>query len=173
MIRYFLAKGDRALNAVITEGLDCVTCSNPPPSVDIATLGMKTYCSTCKQEGFIAPRGLRLPGTGPNGKQWALSGDVNICGCNPSPVFYAERGMSMSITGELAVTPMGKDASTVRTHSAARHWISFALKESGGCRGLRCVARFDDGTESYGTFSSDNTVRFERFDNGEPPPAHC
>jgi hypothetical protein len=165
MIRYFLARGDRAGDAVITEGLDSVTCSNPPPSVNIATLGMKTYCSACKQEGFIAPRGPRLPGSAPNGKQWALSGDINICGCNPSPIFYAERGMSMSITPQKAVMLMGKDANTARTSSVGRHWISFALSERGSCSGLHCVARFDDGTENYGTFSSDNTVRFERFDN--------
>jgi hypothetical protein len=38
MIRYFLARGDRAGSAVITEGLKNVTCSNPPPEVNIATL---------------------------------------------------------------------------------------------------------------------------------------
>lgn len=98
MIRYFLAKGDRARNAVIVEGLDSVTCSNPPPSVSIATLDMKTYCTACERDGYIAPAGPRWPGTGPNGKQWALSGDINVCGCNPSPVFYAERGMRMIFT---------------------------------------------------------------------------
>ncbi|MCA8258893.1 hypothetical protein LGM89_37055, partial [Burkholderia sp. AU31624] len=98
MIRYFLAKGDRAGEAVIVEGLDRVTCSNPPPMVHIATLDMKTYCSACKREGYIAPQGPRWPGTGPNGKQWALSGDINVCGCNPPPIFYAERGMRMTFT---------------------------------------------------------------------------
>jgi hypothetical protein len=44
MIRYFLAKGDRAGSATITEGLEGVTCSNPPPRVQIATLYMKTHC---------------------------------------------------------------------------------------------------------------------------------
>jgi hypothetical protein len=97
MIRYFLAKGDRAGGATIIDGLKQVTCSNPPPRVEIATLGMKTYCATCKNEGFIAPKGPRRKGTAPNGKGWALSGDVNICGCNPSPVFYAERGMKMTL----------------------------------------------------------------------------
>ncbi|WP_126227238.1 PAAR domain-containing protein [Burkholderia ambifaria] len=103
MIRYFLAKGDRAGDAVIIEGLDTVTCSNPPPTVYIATLDMKTYCAACKREGYIAPQGPRWPGTGPNGKQWALSGDINVCGCNPPPIFYAERGMRMIFTtGEIA-----------------------------------------------------------------------
>jgi hypothetical protein len=102
MIRYFLAKGDRAGSAMIIEGLPTVTCSNPPPRVEIATLDMKTYCTACKRKGFIAPKGPRWPGTGPNGKQWALSGDINVCGCNPPPVFYAERGMKMTFTSEEA-----------------------------------------------------------------------
>ncbi|MET1531765.1 PAAR domain-containing protein [Burkholderia sola] len=102
MIRYFLAEGDRGGSATITEGLPTVTCSNPPPRVHIATLGMKTYCTACGKNGFIAPKGPRWPGTGPNGKPWALSGDVNVCGCNPPPVFYAERGMKMIFTTEQA-----------------------------------------------------------------------
>ncbi|AQQ41015.1 MULTISPECIES: hypothetical protein [Burkholderia] len=108
MIRYFLAKGDRAREAVIVEGLDTVTCSDPPPRVHIATLDMKTYCSTCKREGYIAPQGPRWPGTGPNGKQWALSGDINVCGCNPPPVFYAERGMRMTFTAGETATLTGR-----------------------------------------------------------------
>ncbi len=106
MIRYFLARGDRAGSAVITEGLEHVICSNPPPAVNIATLYMKTYCTACNQEGFVAPRGPRRPGTAPNGKQWALSGDINVCGCNPPPVFYAERGMSVTFTAEEAASPV-------------------------------------------------------------------
>ncbi|GAA7758992.1 MULTISPECIES: hypothetical protein [Cupriavidus] len=102
MIRYFLARGDRAGSAVIAEGLVDVTCSNPPPRVNVATLYMRTYCTACKQDGFIAPKGPRWPGTASNGKQWALSGDINVCHCNPPPVFYAKRGMSMSFTAEEA-----------------------------------------------------------------------
>jgi hypothetical protein len=112
MIRFFLAKGDRGGSATITEGLEHVTCSNPPPRVHIATLYMKTYCEACKQEGFIAPQGPRWPGTGPNGKPWALSGDINICGCNPPPAFYAERGMSMSFTAMEAATLVAPYADT-------------------------------------------------------------
>jgi hypothetical protein len=112
MIRYFLAQGDRAGSAVITEGLESVTCSNPPPRVKIATLYMKTYCRACNQEGFIAPKGPRRPGTGPNGQPWALSGDINICGCSPPPVFYAERGMSMTFTAENIATLNAPPASS-------------------------------------------------------------
>ncbi|AOK62852.1 hypothetical protein [Burkholderia ubonensis] len=111
MIRAFLAQGDRAGSAVITEGLPTVTCSNPPPMVHIATLDMKTYCTACKQEGYIAPRGPRWPGTGPNGKGWALSGDINVCGCNPPPIFHAERNMHMVFIGEEAATLTGQSRS--------------------------------------------------------------
>nr|WP_242431874.1 hypothetical protein [Burkholderia ambifaria] len=130
MIRYFLAKGDRAGEAVIVEGLDTVTCSNPPPRVHIATLDMKTYCTACKREGYIAPQGPRWPGTGPNGKQWALSGDMNVCGCNPSPIFYAERGMRMIFTaGETAALNGRKSDAAVRSfaRSAAVHDEQFTL----------------------------------------------
>jgi hypothetical protein len=114
MIRYFLARGDQAGSAVITEGLESVTCSNPPPTVNIATLYMETWCTACKQEGFIAPKGPRWPGTGPNGAPWALSGDINVCGCNPAPVFYAERGMSMTFTAEEAASLIASDATSRR-----------------------------------------------------------
>ncbi|WP_431820418.1 hypothetical protein [Burkholderia sp. F1] len=120
MIRYFLARGDRAGNAVITEGLDNVTCSNPPPRVNIATLFMKTYCTACKQEGFVAPKGPRRPGTAPNGKPWALSGDINICGCNPPPIFHAERGMKMIVTSQEAATLAGGSSASAASTTGAK-----------------------------------------------------
>ncbi|WP_395067764.1 hypothetical protein [Paraburkholderia silvatlantica] len=169
MIRTFLARGDRAESAVITEGLDSITCSNPPPEVQIATLGMKTYCSACKEEGYIAPRGPRWPGTGPNGKQWALSGDINICGCNPPPIFrpIRERHMTMSFTADEAARLMAPSSTNVaRTNTPEGHWISFVLTERGACSGLRCAAHFEDGSEQWGTFDANNTVRFERYENG-------
>lgn len=112
MIRTFLAKGDRGGKAEIMDGLDSVTCTNPPPAAYIATLGMKTYCWACKQEGYIAPRGPRWNGVGPNGKQWALSGDINICGCSPAPMFYPvrERHMTMSFTAEEVARLTGRTA---------------------------------------------------------------
>jgi hypothetical protein len=65
MIRTFLGVGDKAANgAFITQGLDLVSCSDPPPRVQISTIGMNTYCPVCKQERDIGPRGPRWPGTG-------------------------------------------------------------------------------------------------------------
>ncbi|RQR60332.1 hypothetical protein DIE18_15365 [Burkholderia sp. Bp9125] len=130
MIRYFLAKGDQGGSATVTEGLEHVTCSNPPPCVHISTLYMKTYCTACKQEGFIAPKGPRWPGTGPNGKPWALSGDINVCGCNPPPVFYAERGMTMTFTSEEVARLTGKIDSGVASvrGSTAAHDQQFVIR---------------------------------------------
>jgi hypothetical protein len=63
MIRTFLGVGDKAANgAFITQGLDLVSCSDPPPRVQISTIGMNTYCPVCKQERHIGSRGPRWPG---------------------------------------------------------------------------------------------------------------
>ncbi|NTX27435.1 hypothetical protein HT746_09900 [Burkholderia pyrrocinia] len=118
MIRYFLAQGDRGGSATIIEGLPTVTCSNPPPRVHIATLYMKTYCTACEQEGYVAPEGPRLPGTATNGQPWALSGDINVCGCNPSPVFYAERGMRMIVSDQQVGAPVGLGRNHAHSTSA-------------------------------------------------------
>ena len=99
MIRYFLAKGDRAGDAVITEGLSTSTYQDADGRrVELATVYMQTYCHACKKSGFICPSGPRLPGTAENGKQHALSGDINICDCKPPPAFFAVRNMTESIT---------------------------------------------------------------------------
>ncbi|MBB2926963.1 hypothetical protein [Paraburkholderia silvatlantica] len=122
MRRVFLGIGDEAGDAFITEGLPSVTCANPPPEVNISTLYMKTYCRACKQEGYIAPRGPRHKGTGPNGQQWALSGDVNICGCSPPPVFHAERNMAMIFTAEESTGLMGQRANTTTSSATQRDY---------------------------------------------------
>ncbi|WGS40261.1 hypothetical protein LFL97_10900 [Burkholderia sp. JSH-S8] len=152
MIRYFLAQGDRAGSAVITEGLGTVTCSNPPPRVHIATLYMKTYCAACKQEGFIAPKGPRWPGTGPNGNQWALSGDINVCGCNPSPVFHAERNMRMVFTAEQAAALTGQSAPRSPLAIHAEHDEQFVLRDVDTGRPLARV-RYRIRTASGKVFS--------------------
>lgn len=121
MRRVFLGVGDKANEAVITEGLPSVTCSNSPPRVHISTLYMKTWCNACKQDGYIAPRGPRHPGTGPNGQQWALSGDINICGCSPPPVFHTERNMAQTFDS---------DEGAPRTANAVRNTTRFASSSS-------------------------------------------
>ncbi|MBN3816314.1 hypothetical protein G3N57_06640 [Paraburkholderia sp. Se-20369] len=141
MIRYFLAQGDRAGSAVIVEGLPTVTCSNPPPSVHIATLDMKTYCTACNQDGYIAPQGPRWPGTGPNGKGWALSGDINFCGCNPPPIFHAERGMYMTFGGEATIARTEPNSLVFRSlfTGSSTHDEQFVLHDADSGRPLARV----------------------------------
>jgi hypothetical protein len=99
MIRTYLAKGDRAGEAVIIEGLPTsIYQGNDGHCVELATVYMQTYCRACKQSGLIAPSGPRLGSRAENGKEHALSGDVNICGCQPPPIFWAQRNMTETIT---------------------------------------------------------------------------
>jgi uncharacterized protein (DUF2345 family) len=45
-----------------------------------------------------------------------LSGDINLCGCNPPPTFHAERNMAMSFTSDEAKALMeGLGATTAKT----------------------------------------------------------
>jgi hypothetical protein len=144
MIRYFLARGDRAGSAMITDRLEHVMCSNPPPRVQIATLDMKTYCTACKREGYIAPKGARRPGTGPNGKPWALSGDINVCGYNPPPVFYAERGMKMTFTSQevATLTTKGTGSTATEAQSTTATRASVSTYDEQGFDPLNLVGRF-------------------------------
>jgi len=101
--RTYLCMGDKAGSAVIIEGLENDTYSDGGPTLQLATVYMKTYCHACKKAGFICPAGPRLDGTAPNGQMYALSGDINICDCNPAPVFWAQRNMTETITsGDIA-----------------------------------------------------------------------
>jgi len=85
---------------MIIEGLETSFYSHDGPQKQLATVYMKTYCQTCKEAGFICPVGPRWPGTAQNGQQWALSGDINICDCKPAPVFFAQRNMTMTMSGD-------------------------------------------------------------------------
>jgi hypothetical protein len=95
LTRYVLCVGDRADEAVILEGTGKTYRGRR-----MAAVGMSTYCHRCGQRGLIAPRGVR--GVGPE-QMLALSGDVNLCGCEPCPVFDSEHGMPLTFTaGDIA-----------------------------------------------------------------------
>jgi hypothetical protein len=98
--RAFLCKGDKTGSAMIVEGLETSSYSHDGPQKQLATVYMKTYCQACKKAGFICPAGPRWPGTAQNGQLWALSGDINICDCKPPPVFFAQRNMTMTMSGD-------------------------------------------------------------------------
>ena len=101
MIRTYLARGDRAGEAVIIEGLPTSTYQdNDGRRVELATVYMRTYCHACKKEGFICPSGPRLDSRAENGQEHALSGNINMCGYQPPPIFWAQREMTQTVTGE-------------------------------------------------------------------------
>lgn len=165
MKRYFLAKGDRAGAAVITEGLPTSTYQGADGvRVELSTVYMKTWCDACKREGYISPRGPRHAGTAENGRQHALSGDVNACGCEPPPVFQVVRTMMETIgEGDVArMSPAVARFSAENSPEDAWHWIAFALRDEGSCEGLRCAAHFADGSVETGVFGANNTVSFSR-----------
>ena len=165
MRRVFLGIGDKAGEAFITEGLLGVTCSNPPPEVNISTLYMKTYCQACKQEGYIAPRGPRHKGTGPNGQPWALSGDISICGCSPPPVFYAERNMAMVFSAEESMGFIKQRANTTTSGTAQRNYDEqFTLHDANGrvLRDTYYTVRLPSGELQHGvTDSLGRTARYQ------------
>jgi hypothetical protein len=165
MIRYFLGVGDRAGSAVITEGLPFVSCCNPPPCVHISTLYMKTYCTACKKEGFIAPKGPRRAGTAPNGKQWARSGDINVCGCNPPPVFHAERSMKIIFTSQELTALMGKGAGAAAHESTVDQFDQQFILKDGNDRALPktyYTVRLPSGVFVHGvTDSQGRTARYK------------
>jgi hypothetical protein len=84
--------GDQAGEAVIVESTGKTFRGRR-----LATVGMATYCLTCKQRGLVAPRGVRSTGAD---QLLALSGDVNLCGCHPPPVFDSSCGMKVVFTAE-------------------------------------------------------------------------
>jgi hypothetical protein len=118
VIRTFLCEGDKAGEAVIVEGLDTSIYEDEATGrhLRMATVGMKTYCRACKKAGIICAAGPRLPCIAENGKEAALSGDINMCDCKPARVFSAQRSMTMfMMSEEIAAT----DASSATAVSAA------------------------------------------------------
>jgi hypothetical protein len=169
MIRYYLAKGDKAGNAVIVEGLSSTVYQGEDGrTVELATVYMQTYCHTCNKTGFISPSGPRLAGTAPNGQPPALSGDVNMCDCKPAPVFLAVRHMQQTITDadiERMNASFAHSGSQSKNDSDASHWVAFALCGQGNYQQLRCAAHFEDGSVEYGVLDLNNAVRFDRRNN--------
>ncbi|WP_213303562.1 PAAR domain-containing protein [Paraburkholderia sacchari] len=52
------------------------------------------WCPACKTVGRIVCVGLRLSMTGPEGREAALSDDLCVCRCNPSPRLIPSQGAS-------------------------------------------------------------------------------
>lgn len=164
MQRYFLAKGDRAGPACIVEGLPTSTCQDADGArVPLATVYMKTWCDACKREGYVSPRGPRHPGSAENGRQFALSGDVNACACSPQPVFQAVRAMCQSIDAS-AIARLAPAVArfTLNDEGRGGSWIAFHVRGEGGLEGALCMAHFEDGSVETGRLDLNNVVCWGR-----------
>lgn len=98
----------------------------------IATLYMKTYCAACERDGFVAPTGARNPGSMSNGRPWALDGDINVCKCNPAPVYHAQRSMVETVGG--ATKQLKSVADAIRSVAPHKlpHTGRFLLQDGNG-----------------------------------------
>ncbi|WP_157685256.1 PAAR domain-containing protein [Robbsia andropogonis] len=135
----------------------------------MATLYMQTWCNACNKAGYISPRGPRHAGKAENGRQYALSGDVNVCDCYPPPVYEVDRTMAQTISkDDLArMTPDVARLSVWDSPEDAWHWIGFRLRDAGSCEGMRCAAYFADGSVETSVFDSNNVVTFDRPNGSE------
>jgi hypothetical protein len=56
--------------------------------------GDSVWCPVCKSMGRIVCVGARLPMKGPDGREAALSDDLCLCLCEPSPRLIASQSSS-------------------------------------------------------------------------------
>lgn len=132
-----------------------------------ALIGNDAYCDACKSTGRIAMAGGPYRRSFDTARKVALDGDLVLCKCPKLPRIAASlAGPSWcDDRNEGHARAVADSTSVNRTDDIAPQWISFALMDRGNVGGLRCVAHFDDGSQEFGAFGSDNTARFERFDN--------
>jgi hypothetical protein len=138
-----------------------------------AYLGQQAWCAACQSVGVIAPGSgisdyLRGVDYTIGGAKEAVSNDIVICKCARHPRVLAVYGRLCSyIDTDNENTRQSFSTSTSTSTAAGNHWIAFRLNERGSCEGLKCVAHFRDGSKAYGNIDANNTVRFERADNGD------
>lgn len=168
MKRYLLARGDRAGAAQIVEGLPHSTYVGLDGArVSLATVYMKTWCEACRQEGYISPRGPRHFALAENRRQFALSGDVNACSCEPQPVFEAVRSIFQTITASDVERMDPAVARCTRDDGLGERWrwIGFHMRNGEGLEGMHCAAHFADGSVETGVFDANHVVGWGRSNN--------
>lgn len=82
MRRYDIIKGDKTSVGGTVEGGDA---TDKVGDRDQAYENDPVWCPVCKTMGRIVGVGPRVPMTSPDGRQAALSDDLCVCGCDPSP----------------------------------------------------------------------------------------
>lgn len=80
--RYDILKGDRTTADGTVMGLDS---RDTIGHAQQAYERDEVWCPTCQSMGVIVCGGPRFPATGPDGRESALSDDLCVCKCEPSP----------------------------------------------------------------------------------------
>jgi uncharacterized Zn-binding protein involved in type VI secretion len=86
LIRYYIKEGDKTTSgAVVCEG----DLTNTLYGVPLSFLGARIYCPACKSSGVLVGSGPRLKDT--SDKPAALSDDLGVCKCKPTPRLIASQ----------------------------------------------------------------------------------
>ncbi|WP_412022784.1 PAAR domain-containing protein [Burkholderia cepacia] len=88
MKRYDVVKGDTTTAGGLIQDGDC---NDLIGTREQAYEGDPVWCPACKTIGKIVCDGPRIPTTGPDGRQAALSDDICACQCSPSPRLIASQ----------------------------------------------------------------------------------
>ncbi|MEJ0003867.1 MAG: PAAR domain-containing protein [Pararobbsia sp.] len=80
--RYDILKGDKTTAGGTVEGGDD---NDKVGHREQAYEDDPVWCPSCETMGRIVCVGSRLPMRGPDGREGALSDDLCVCQCNPSP----------------------------------------------------------------------------------------
>ncbi|WP_175783127.1 PAAR domain-containing protein [Burkholderia anthina] len=88
MKRYDIVKGDTTTAGGLIEGCNG---NDLVGAREQAYEGDPVACPACETVGKIACDGPRIRTTGPDGRQAALSDDLCVCQCSPSPRLIASQ----------------------------------------------------------------------------------
>jgi len=91
MRRYDALKGDSTTSSGTVEGGDA---NDKVGNREQAYEGDPVWCPVCGTMGSIVCVGPRLSMTGPDGRQAALSDDLCVCQCHPSPLLIPSQHAS-------------------------------------------------------------------------------
>lgn len=81
--RYDILRGDKTTAGGVVEGGDA---NDKVDGRDQACENDPVWCPVCKTMGRIVCVGPRQSMTAPDGREGALSDDLCVCLCNPSPL---------------------------------------------------------------------------------------
>jgi uncharacterized Zn-binding protein involved in type VI secretion len=89
--RYDILKGDRTMTGGAVDGGDS---NDKVGDREQAYENDPVWCPACNTMGRIVCVGARLSMTAPDGREGALSDDLCVCRCNPSPLLIPSQNTS-------------------------------------------------------------------------------